>query len=270
MEELVHQHPDDAQVLAAYGEFLMLNNRHDSAVLAYKKSLQIKSEFNVWVRFLNVFADPQYADSMIKYSEKFMRLYPTQVDPHFFNALGHFNKKEYQAAINAINRAIDIQPENNKPALARLLAFQGDIYHENKQDDLSDKAFEKTLQLDPDNASVLNNYSYYLSERGKNLDEAERMSKKSLELQPDQATFLDTYGWILYKKGNYLKAKDYIEKAINMSGAKADATLYDHMGNICYKLNEKDKAVEYWKKAKEKGADGLLIDKKISEGKLYE
>jgi tetratricopeptide (TPR) repeat protein len=270
MEELVRQHPDESPVMAAFGEFLELNEKHDSAVWAYKRSLQIKSEFNVWVRFLNVFTDKPYADSLIKYSEKFMRLYPAQVEPHYYNSIGHFNKKEYPAALKAINRAIDIQPENNKPALARLYSFQGDIYHESKQDDLSDKSFDKTLQLDPDNAGVLNNYAYYLSERGKNLDLAEKMSKRSLELEPDRGTFLDTYGWILYKKGNYLKAKDYIEKAISIAGAKADATLYDHLGNICFKLNEKDKAIEYWKKSKEIGGADPLIDKKISEGKLYE
>ncbi len=163
-----------------------------------------------------------------------------------------------------------MQPENDKQALENMYEVLADAYHSNKQDEQSDKAFDKALVLDPNNASVLNNYSYFLSERGKRLDEAEKMSKKSLELRPEEATFLDTYGWILYKKGEFEKAKEYVQQAINKMGPGADATLYDHLGDIYYKLNEKGKALEFWKTAKDKGADDSLIDKKIKEGKLYE
>jgi Tfp pilus assembly protein PilF len=117
---------------------------------------------------------------------------------------------------------------------------------------------------------VLNNYSYYLSERGERLDVAKTMSEKSLHLRPDETTFLDTYGWILYKKGEYSKAKDAVQTAVNKGDKKADGTIFDHLGNIYYKLNDKEKAVYYWKIAKERGSDDPLLDKKIGEGKLYE
>jgi hypothetical protein len=42
------------------------------------------------------------------------------------------------------------------------------------------------------------------------------------------------------------------------------------LGNVYYKLGEKDKALENWKISKEKGNDDPQLDKKISEGKLYE
>ena len=114
-----------------------------------------------------------------------MRVFPTQAMVYYYNSIGHLNRKEYPAAIKAVNRAIDVQPENNKLALMRMYALLGDIYHTNKQDDLSDQAFDKALQIVPDDATILNNYSYY---------EAEKMSKKSLALRPGEATFLDTYG----------------------------------------------------------------------------
>ena len=145
-----------------------------------------------------------------------------------------------------------------------------EAYHLNKQYDLSDAAFEKALKLAPNEPTLLNNYSYYLSERNVRLDEAEKMSKRSLEISPRQATFLDTYGWILYQQKKYQEAKEYIQKAIDLSGPKADATLYDHLGNVYYKLSDKSKAIENWKISKEKGNDDPQIDKKISEGKLYE
>ncbi len=271
IRQLAVLHPADAQVLSVFGEFLDWNNKRDSAVMAYKRSLQAKpSDFNIWRRLLDDYTDKKSADSLIKYSDKAMRLFPNQAVINYYSAIGNYNKQDYPKAIKAINRAIDMQPESDKAVLAEMYAMLADVYHTTKQDDLSDKAFEKAISLDPANSGTLNNYSYYLSERGKKLDEAEKYSKRSMELRPNEATFLDTYGWILYKKGDYEKARNYVQKAVDLAGANADATLYDHLGDIYFRLNDKVKAVEFWKKSKEKGGDDPQLDKKISEGKLYE
>ena len=271
LRNLSLQHPSDPQVLSVYGEFMDWNGKRDSAVWAYKRSLEIKpGDFDTWKKLLDDYTDKQSADSLVKYTEKAIRLFPNQAIVNYYSAIGYFNRKDYQKAVKAVNRAIDVQPETNKAAIAEMYALLADIYHTTRQDDLSDEAFEKGLSIDPTNAGILNNYSYYLSERGKKLDEAEKLSKRSLDLRPAEPTYLDTYGWIEYKKGNYDKAKTFVQKAIDLGGANADATLYDHLGDIYYKLNNKDKAEEYWKKSKEKGGDDPQLDKKISEGKLYE
>ncbi len=271
MRRLAAMHPIDAQVLSVFGEFLDMNNKRDSAVMAYKTSLAIKpADFNVWKKLLDDYTDKPSADSLVKYSDKAIRLFPNQAITSYYSALAYSNKKDFPRAIKAINRAIDAQPETNKPVISEMYALLADIYHITKQDDLSDQAFEKGLSIDPGNSGLLNNYSYYLSERGKKLDEAEKLSKRTLDIRPSYPTYQDTNCRILYKKGEYEKAKTFVQKAIDLSGAGADATLYDHMGNIYYKLNNKEKAAEYWRMSKEKGGDDPQLDKKISEGKLYE
>lgn len=271
VEQLVAQDPTNATVLAYYGEALEGSGKRDSAALIYKRALDLKpGTYAVWGRLLGLYLEKPYADSLIKYSEKAIRLFPNQAVVHFYNGLGHLNKNEEQVAIKTINRAIDLQPETEKELLTSMYSTLADVYYTTKQYIQSDEAFDKALALDPASPNVLNNYAYYLSERGLRLDDAEKMSKKALELRPNEGTYLDTYGWILYKKGDLKGAKTYIQKAIDLNGANADATLYDHLGNVLYKLNEKEKATEAWKKAKEKGSDDKNIDKKIGEGKLYE
>jgi len=271
VRDIVAQHPNDAVALAFYGEMLENANQRDSAIVAYKRSLEIKSsDFAVWGRLLTNYLDKQYADSLIKYSTKAMKLFPNQAIVHFYNGVGHLNKQNYPLAIKSMNRAIDMQPESDKEALALMYSTLGDAYHENKEDNLSDDAFEKALKIEPDNETILNNYSYFLAERGKKLDEAEKMSKKSLELKPGEPNYLDAYGWILYKKGDFEKAKTYVQKAIEAAGPKTESELYNHLGNIYFKLNNKEKAIESWKTSKEKGSDDPQLDKKIREGKLYE
>ena len=268
--ELAEQHPQNSQVLALYGQVLLNNNEPENAAEQFKRSVAIDpSKFAVWQQMLFIYTGRDDADSLIKYSEKALRLFPNQAIVHYLNGIGHYNKKNYTSAINSMNRAVDLQPDDNPQALSDMYSTLGDVYNAAGNHKESDESFDKAIQLNPKNATVLNNYAYYLSLRGERLSDAEKMSKRSLELRPGEATFLDTYGWILYKQGKFKEAKTYIEDALK-ANPEADGTLWDHLGDILYKLNDVNYAVELWKTAKEKGTDNPQIDKKIQERKLYE
>jgi Tfp pilus assembly protein PilF len=114
---------------------------------------------------------------------------------------------------------------------------------------------------------VLNNYSYYLSLENENLDKAAEMSAKCVQLEPGNSTYLDTYAWVLYKQQNYTLAKFYIEKAIaNLT--EDNGEVFDHYGDILYKTGEKEKAMDWWKKALETGFESDTLEIKIETGEL--
>lgn len=268
--QLADLHPDNPQIIYLYGDVLADNDESDQARVQFKKAVSLDpSRFIAWQRLLFSYTDRNDADSLIHYSEKALRYFPNQAIVHYLHGIGHFHKKAYSSAAKSLNRAIDFQPEDNRAFLADMYSALGDVYHAAGNNNESDEAYQKALELNPKNATVLNNYAYYLALRGIRLKDAEAMSAKSLTLRPDEPTFLDTYGWILYRKGEYAKAKEYIQKALDKN-PDADGTLYDHLGDIYYKLNDKEKAIEFWKKAKEKGTENTWIDKKIQDGKLYE
>ena len=274
IEKVVEQHPQDPQVLSFYGDVLRLSNRPEEAAIQYKKVVAANpSSFLAWQQLLYAYSNPKDADSMILYSEKAARLFPNQAIVHYLNGVGHYNRKEYPAAIKSINRAIDLQPEEGAESgdqLADMYSTLGDIYNTQKDYKQSDSSFEHALRLNAKNATVLNNYAYYLSVRNQRLADAEKMSKRSLELRPGEGTFLDTYGWILYQEGKYAQAKTYIQQALDAAKGDADGTLYEHLGAVEFKLGNPDKAVDAWKKAKAKGAENPALDKMIEERKLYE
>ena len=120
----------------------------------------------------------------------------------------------------------------------------------------------------PDNVVVLNNYSYYLSLRKNDLEKAERMSKRCVELNPNQSTYQDTYGWVLYKLERFDEAEEWLKKAVEGNGKSP--VILEHFGDVLYQLDQKKDALEYWKKAKSTGGDSELLNKKVSEGVLYE
>ena len=73
---------------------------------------------------------------------------------------------------------------------------------------------------------------------------------------------------VLYKLKRFNEAKEWLQKAVE-GGGKSPVVI-EHYGDVLYQLNQKKKALEYWKKAKNTGGDSELLNKKVSEGVLYE
>jgi pentatricopeptide repeat protein len=271
IEEIAGQHPEDVDVINTYGRILTFNNRLSEAADQYKKAIALNpNSFETWRNLLFLYTRPSDADSLIKWSEKAARLYPQQAMVHYFIGIGNFHKKNFPSAIKAFNRAIDLQPDDRKEDLASMYMALGDLYQVMSDYPRSDSNYEAALKLDPGNATLLNNYAYYLSLRNVRLDEAEKMSRESLRIRPGEGTFLDTYGWILYQQGKYKLALDYIRKAIAANPDEEDPSVWEHLGACEFKAGNKTAAVEAWKKARLKGSDNKNLDKMIQEQKLYE
>mgnify|MGYP000497865447 CR=1 FL=1 len=163
----------------------------------------------------------------------------------------------------------------DKPLKSQFYSLLGDSYNSLKKYQDSDLAFKKALEIDSNNAVVLNNYAYYVSEReeksaqNNSLEKAKRMSKKSLELEPSSSTFADTYAWILFKMQDYKNAKIWIKKSIELGGDKS-SVIIEHYGDILIMLGEVDLALEQWNKAKIMGGASEFIDKKIQDKAYHE
>ena len=125
------------------------------------------------------------------------------------------------------------------------------------------------MSYNPDNAYTLNNYAYYLSVRGIQLEKAAEMSKHSNELQPDVASFEDTYAWILFKQKKYAEAKTWMEKALAHNKDNSPVQ-YEHYGDIMFQLGDTDAALKNWQKAKDNGGGSPILDRKINEKKYVE
>ena len=153
--------------------------------------------------------------------------------------------------------------------LAQFYASLGDAYHAQEEIKESDEAYEKSLDIMPENTYVLNNYSYYLSLRKKKLEQAAQMMKLCVELSPGQPSYEDTYAWIFYQMKDYQNALLWIEKAIS-SGGNTSSTIVEHYGDILYQLSRKEEALQQWQTAQELGTESKFLDQKIADQKLYE
>lgn len=266
---LIQAHPDDAKAYTIYADFLYRDKKMDGAKENYLKAIELdSSRFALWSQVMFIESEMQDFDGMLIHSKMALELFPNQPLFYFFYGASNIQKKNYQEAIDYLVIGKDFVV-SNPPLLAQFYANLGDSYYRIKDHKNSDKYYEKALEIEPNNIYVLNNYSYYLSLRGENLDRAEALSLKANEIEPNQPNYEDTYAWILYKQGKYVAAKEWLEKAVE-NGGNSNAVILEHLGDVNAKLGNIDKALELWNKAKLAGETSELIDKKIADKKLYE
>jgi len=265
---LIKAHPDDPKAHSIYADFLVQDKRYAEARVAFLKVISIDStKYLVWEQLLFVESELGDNPAMADESERAIELFPDQPMLYLFAGAANFQMKDFEAAAKYFKNGANFVVGNDK-MLAQFYSYMGDTYFQLKDHEKSDEAYERVLKIEPDNVLVLNNYAYYLSLRGVNLEKAEHMAKKAVELEPGNSSYEDTYGWVLFKQGSYQEAKEWIAKAIE-SGEES-AVVLEHYGDVMWKLDNKKEAAKYWEKAQKAGEGSEFLEMKVQDKTYHE
>ncbi|MCF6332273.1 MAG: tetratricopeptide repeat protein [Draconibacterium sp.] len=266
---LLEKHPNEFMVYSVYAESLIKKQKLAEAKTVLLKALKIKKDdYPTWERVLFIDNDLQTWDDLYKHSKETIELFPNQPQGYFLHAVACIQLEKFEETVTVSDEGLELIVDN--PQLqGQFLMLKGEGEYKLNKKQEAFKLFDKAVALDPENYVALNNYAYYLSLDGSNLDKAERMSGRVVEQFPDNATYLDTYAWVLFKKGDYTLAKFYMESAIK-NGGDENATLLEHYGDILFMLKKIDEAKEFWGKAKDNGGNSEVLLRKIKEQKYIE
>ncbi|MCB0769063.1 MAG: tetratricopeptide repeat protein [Flavobacteriales bacterium] len=264
IEALEKAHPESGKPHTIHGDFLMRDGKFEEARDQFREALRTEKErFPIHMQLLQL--DLQLGDHQALHTdaEETIGLFPTVPEPYLYNGIALSQLGQHDEAIETLITGRDVVVDN-KPLSAQFWSSLGDAYNEAKRYSDSDKAYEKALTMEPDNAGTLNNYAYYLSVRNEQLEKAERMSKRSLELAPTSATYMDTYAWILFRAGKFPEARTWIEKAL--ASGPPDGVVVEHYGDILFELGDTSGAKEQWERARTLGGASEMLERKINEG----
>ena len=257
---LYEVHPKSPLVDGIRGDIFQVSGNTDSAQFYYRESLDgDPANEEVWQELLILDSEVRDFKGMAKDAEQALEYFPNQVFFLYFFGLGSSQEGDNDGAIYAFEKIKKIGATDLELLLQAYISL-GEIYHEEKEFEKSDKNFEEALKIDGDNALALNNYAYFLSLRNEHLDRAEEMVKKALEDSPTSSAYLDTYGWILYLKGDYKAAETQLAKAVESGGT---GEVLEHYGDVWLKLGDENKAKDFWQKAKDSGSKDLDIEEKL-------
>ena len=261
IKRLYIRNPESKEVAIQYAQHLILSGKAEEALRLCKQLIDYKKpNIEEFTRVIEIENHLNRPDSVRHYTDLALALFPHNTDLlHMRGALA-LQRKEYDDALVLYNEAL--KHADNDTLRSSLWGAIGDVEHQRNEMKRCYKAYDKALKLNADNALVLNNYAYFLSLDGKELERALTMITRALALSQNNATYLDTMAWVLYKLGRYDEAKKHMQQALSLDRSQG-AEYALHYGDILYALGEEFMAKTYWRKALERGADKEEIERRF-------
>ena len=210
-------------------------------------------------------------DRVIELCQAARQYNPDDMAFYYYQGIAYYQRDSLDQALSTFQNGVSVINEDSNPDIvADFYEVMGEILHKNGRAEEAFAAYDSCLQWKPDNMPCLNNYAYYLSLRGEQLERAEQMSHKTIKAEPKNATYLDTYAWILFMQERYTEARIYIDQALqNVDTLTAsgdtisNATIYEHAGDIYWCCAEHDKALVFWQDALRGDAENKVLIRKI-------
>ncbi|HMV41091.1 MAG TPA: tetratricopeptide repeat protein [Leptospiraceae bacterium] len=167
---------------------------------------------------------------------------------YFIQGMNYFSMEQYKESIESFSNAIAIDAKN-----PNYYFFRASAYEKNKQLNETIQDLKKSLELDNTNAATYNFLGYLYAENNMELVDAYNFIKKAVELEPDNGSYQDSLGWVLFKMEKLKESLHHLNLALQiMTDRKEDdPVVYDHLGDVFFKMNDMDNASENWKKSVE-------------------
>ena len=177
---------------------------------------------------------------------------PDEMAFYYYQGIAYYQKDLLDQALNTFQNGIGVITAQSNPSIVSdFYSVMGDILYQKGLTREAFEAYDSCLVWKEDNIGCLNNYAYYLSVLGEQLDKAEQMSYRTIKAEPENATYLDTYAWILFMQQRYSEAKIYIDQTLKYDN-DTSAVLLEHAGDIYFQAGNAVQALAYWQQALER------------------
>ena len=151
--------------------------------------------------------------------------------------------EEYETSIVYYNKVLS-KISLNSESRAEILYRRGSCYERLGQFEKSDKDLLNSLEINPNDAYVLNYLAYSWLERNYKIDTSIIMLEKAYKQKKNDPYILDSVGWAYYLVGDLIKAEQFLRKSIKIM--PDDPIVNDHYGDILWAMNRKTQAKYYW------------------------
>jgi tetratricopeptide (TPR) repeat protein len=238
----------------------------EEELLALAVSLQ-KSDVLIWQFFLENQKQLRKWNELAKYGNEALELFPTDAEIYYFTGLGYLKLLDYEKSLELLITGRDLVIENPE-LLSRFYSSLGSVYFKTNKWTECEDSFEQALIQNPDNATALNNYAYYLGLKKVQLDKALGIVQYAVSMQPNNAIYLDTFGFVLFQKKQYEAAAKQLEIAVSLNAN--DQEIWEHLGDTYFMLGNEGKALECWNKALLINPAHSKLKEKINQKKFIE
>jgi len=219
----------------------------------YKKTLKILTSFNkkddffYWFKLkkeTQIISKTQNQDKSLEFINlNFKKIKNPSIKKVFDVANFHKNAKQYKEAIKYYDQIIS-EIDINSQLYSEILYRRGACYERLGDYVNSDKDLLKSLEVNPDDAYVLNYLAYSWLEREYKLDLSLQMLEKAYSQKKNDPYIIDSIGWAYYLINDYVKAENFLKKAVELM--PEDPIVNDHYGDTLWMLDRRIQARYFW------------------------
>ena len=177
------------------------------------------------------------------------------------------NNEKFKESINFYTKIIN-QITKKHPLYTEATDGRGVAYERIGKWIKAEKDLLASLEVDPDQAYVINYLAYTWIEQGTNIKKSLTMLEQANKLRSNDPYITDSLGWALFKLKRYKEAKNYLQLAVKL--LPADPIVNDHYGDALWKNGEKIQARYYWNYVlnleKTEDKQKKIIEKKLIKG----
>jgi len=223
-------------------------NKNYTKTLKILESFNKKDEFYYWFKLkkeAQIISKKKDEDKSLEFINlNYKKIKKPSIKIVFDIANFNKNAKRYKEAINYYDQIIS-KIDINSRLYADILYRRGSSYERLGDYVNSDKDLLKSLEVNPDNAYVLNYLAYSWLEREYKVDLALQMLEKAYTKKSNDPYIIDSIGWAYYLINDYVKAEFFLKQAVELM--PEDPIVNDHYGDTLWKLDRKIQARYFWK-----------------------
>ena len=260
---LIDQHPHEHDIHSLYARYLIVTKDYTKAAEQTERSLDLDpADEEGWEMLTSLYLQEDQLDKAKAAIKRSFRYYPENGRQYLVLGSIYDQSGEREKAPKEYARALELIDSTDIKTISRIYGAMGDNFYARELTDSAFTLYKKALLYDPENYMALNNCAYYLACEGRDLDEALSMIETATAAEPENVTSLDTYAWVLFKRKDYAKAREIIDRTLELSDENS-AEILEHAGDIYFMDGDPDGALEFWKEALKLTPDNQLLEKKV-------
>ena len=277
-EVLQEVNPGEGVLHAFYGDYKATIGDLAGAAEQYSYSIDLEPDNEqTWQNLTGIYGQLEELEKMAETAQKATHRFADT--PYFpLSAAAALSQlKRTDEALLTLDTIDMSRTDDNVRSL--VYGTRGDILYSVGMPDSAFADYRRAIELNPQNYMAMNNAAYFMSERGTDLTTAELYASIATAADPENVTYLDTQAWVYFKKKEYKKAREVMDKVLQLSGITPSdsvmtenanpenapsAEIYDHAGDIYFMTGDHNEAVEFWKEALNLAPDNEAIKKKVT------
>ncbi len=201
--EYIALDPENPYAFSQRAAVKMLVDQKESALADIERAIELDADEGFYLKLKGdlYFSLDQYDNAINAYQESLRLLDRAQSAVYDMLAHCYYFKKNYRKAVDTINKAIELEPEE-----PRFYKFKASYLSELEKYDEALAAIDKAIELDQGNGDLLSSRAGILVDAGK-YEEATETYRRAIELQPDFMGALLSYSELLIIMGDYAEAE---------------------------------------------------------------